>query len=486
MSEYHLLPESEFRFELDPGTSIAIKLVRGQAEIFGAELAEGKSYLFANECKAALFTWHGCTIQMTHSPHHVSGRPSTDYVSDETPMATYANLHFAFEQMRVRALRDLHGSPPSDDDQHVNAEPPRVLILGPENSGKTSISKILTNYAVRVAQNWSPLLVNLDPAQGAWSISGTISAAVVRNPIGTASSANPLGSAATSAPTALASNALIPLTYWYGHPDTKTNPQLLDRLIRNLGLNVVERLDIDSQARVSGLIVNTPSSFASGPSSGSGADSRHTLIKACVDAFRINVILVVGHEKLNAEMQRLYGSQLTVVKIPKSGGVVELDHPYRDRVHNYQLHEYMYGQKIDPPPGVSNGLVAGEAFTELILSPSSTVINFGDLAIYRIGQETMAPSSALPIGAARTLSEMQPILVDPMSSSTKLLNKVLALLAPFNEDENERYDEEILDLPTVGFLNKLDIPNKKMTVLAPNQGSIVGSTAIVGSFEWTE
>lgn len=37
-------------------------------------------------------------------------------------------------------------------------------------------------------------------------------------------------------------------------------------------------------ARVSGLIVDTPSSFASGPSS--GADSRHTLIKACVDAFQ--------------------------------------------------------------------------------------------------------------------------------------------------------------------------------------------------------
>lgn len=64
----------------------------------------------------------------------------------------------------------------------------------------------------------------------------------------------------------------------------------------------------------------------------------------------------------------------------------------------------------------------------------------------------MAPSSALPIGAARILSEMQPALLDPGSSSTRLLNKVLALLTPFHADENERYDEEILDLPVVGFL----------------------------------
>ncbi|KAF9227794.1 hypothetical protein BS17DRAFT_774335 [Gyrodon lividus] len=479
--EWVLDAETEYRFELDPGTSLAIKLVRGHAEVFGAELAEGKSYLFGSECKAAVFTWQGCTLEVT-------GRPSTEYVSEETPMTVYANLHMAFEQMRVRALRVLHGSPASDHDQNTNAEPPRVLILGPENSGKTTICKIMSNYAVRVGQNWSPLLVNVNPSEGAWTVPGTISAAAVRSPIATASPANPLGSAATSAPTAFASNALIPLTYWYGHVETKRNPHLLDRLIRNLGINVVERYDNDPEARVSGLIVDTPSSFASGPSSGSSTDSRHTLIKACIDAFRINVVLVVGHEKLNVEMQRLYGSHLTVVKIPKSGGVVELDHSYRERARNYQLHVYMYGQKIDPPLDVSSAVVGGEVATELILSPSSTIMKFGDLNIYRIGEETMAPSSALPIGAARTLSEIQPTVIDPASSSSKLLNKVLALLAPFNADENERYDEELLDLHVVGFLiiTNLDLQNKKMTVLAPNQGSLVGRTAVIGSFEWRE
>ncbi|KIJ10513.1 hypothetical protein PAXINDRAFT_177469 [Paxillus involutus ATCC 200175] len=474
--EWVLDPETEYRFELDPGTSLAIKLVRGHAEIFGAELAEGKTCIFGLECKAAVFTWQGCTLEIT-------GRPSTEYVSEETPMTPYANLHLAFEQMRVRALAALHGSPTSDDVQNANAEPPRILILGPENSGKTTICKILSNYAVRVGQNWSPLLVNVDPSQGAWTVPGTISAAAIRSPIATASPANQLGSAATSAPTALASNALIPLTYWYGHAETKRNPQLLDRLIRDLGMNIVERYDSDPEARVSGLIVDTPSSFASGPS-----DSRHTLIKACIDAFRINVILVVGHEKLNAEMQRLHGSHLTVVKIPKSGGVVELDHSYRERVRNYQLHVYMYGQNIDPPLDISSAIVGGEAATELILSPSSTVMKFGDLSIYRIGEETMAPSSALPIGAARILSEIQPTIIDPASSSSKLLNKVLALLAPFNADETERYDEEILDLHVIGFLiiTNHDIPNKKITVLAPNQGSLVGRTAVIGSFEWTE
>jgi len=64
----------------------------------------------------------------------------------------------------------------------------------------------------------------------------------------------------------------------------------------------------------------------------------------------------------------------------------------------------------------------------------------------------MAPSDALPVGAARTVSEMQPVLVNPGSPGSKLMNSVLALLSPQHPDENERYDEEILDLTVVGFL----------------------------------
>ncbi|KAH0583571.1 hypothetical protein H2248_009194 [Termitomyces sp. 'cryptogamus'] len=66
--EWDLEPESEYRFELDPGTTLAIKLLRGHAEIFGSELAEGKQYLFGSECKAAVFTWRGCTIEMSPLP----------------------------------------------------------------------------------------------------------------------------------------------------------------------------------------------------------------------------------------------------------------------------------------------------------------------------------------------------------------------------------------------------------------------------------
>lgn len=80
-------------------------------------------------------------------------------------------------------------------------------------------------------------------------------------------------------------------------------------------------------------------------------------------------------------------------------------------------------------------------------------------------------------------------------------------MSPFNPDENERYDEEILDLTVEGFIvvyvglhvvpkklylkfidyrTGLDIKAKRMTILKPNRGSIARKTAIMGSFEWQD
>lgn len=67
--------------------------------------------------------------------------------------------------------------------------------------------------------------------------------------------------------------------------------------------------------------------------------------------------------------------------------------------------------------------------------------------------ESMAPSSALPIGATRTVNEMHPIPLDPASPGSGLLNAIVALLAPpVHPEETERYDEEVLDLQVSGFL----------------------------------
>ena len=128
------------------------------------------------------------------------------------------------------------------------------------------------------------------------------------------------------------------------------------------------------------------------------------------------MILVVGHEKLNVEMQRTYGNRMTVVKIPKSGGVrillptfivlifvfacmliqvVELDVQYRQRVHAQQLHTYFYGQAIAPPRGLSASAI-GDADFDGHLAPSSSVIPFSELSFLRIGESKPSASVLFP------------------------------------------------------------------------------------------
>ena len=79
-------------------------------------------------------------------------------------MAAYANLHLLPEQMRVRAHRSRRGAAPKpDEESHYGVEPPRVLVVGPESSGKITACEILTNYAVLGPTPAYPLIVNLDP-----------------------------------------------------------------------------------------------------------------------------------------------------------------------------------------------------------------------------------------------------------------------------------------------------------------------------------
>lgn len=117
--------------------------------------------------------------------------------------------------------------------------------------------------------------------QGGWTAPGTVSATPVDGPIHTSSPATTLGSAASSAPMALASHALVPLVYWFGHSETRRNPILFERLIRNLGRDTLDKMDSDAEGAVAGILVDTPSSFVTGP-----VEDRQRLVKAAVEAFQ--------------------------------------------------------------------------------------------------------------------------------------------------------------------------------------------------------
>lgn len=212
------------------------QLLSGYAELFGTELAQKQIYSFRG-AKAAIYTWHGCRIEVT-------GDCLSEYIAEETPMTMYTNLHFALERLREQATVNLH-------------QGPRVLILGPDNAGKTSLAKLLTAYANRAGRK--PIVVNLDPKEGMLSIPGTISTAVFSSIIDVEQG---WGSSPTNGPTQVP--VKLPLVYYYGLANPEQKADVYKPLVTRAGLSVMNRLQEDEEAKVAGCIVDTPGVISQG------------------------------------------------------------------------------------------------------------------------------------------------------------------------------------------------------------------------------
>ena len=62
-------------------------------------------------------------------------------------MVSYINAHAALDSLRRRA-------------KEAGAMGPRAMVVGPQDSGKSTLCRTLLNYAVRA--NWKPTFVDLD------------------------------------------------------------------------------------------------------------------------------------------------------------------------------------------------------------------------------------------------------------------------------------------------------------------------------------
>ncbi|KAG2464268.1 CLP1 kinase, partial [Polypterus senegalus] len=102
--KFDLEKETELRFEVDSGDKVQLELLSGLAEIYGSELNRNKKYTFESGCKIAVFTWQGCSVQLT-------GKTEVAYVSRDTPMFLYLNTHAALEQMRQQAEKENERGP---------------------------------------------------------------------------------------------------------------------------------------------------------------------------------------------------------------------------------------------------------------------------------------------------------------------------------------------------------------------------------------
>lgn len=211
----------EFRFEVDSTADATVvfqvQLKSGSAELYGVELAMDKLYSF-RQTKGAIYTWYGCTLDVTPA-----GGTINHYTSEETPMDSIVNLHAQLEQRREQARRRT-----TTEEQQSG---PRVLIAGPKDVGKSTLSALLLNYCLRLGGK--PTFVDLDVGQGSITLPGTVSA----TPLDINSlTVEEDGFALTT-----------PLVYFYGHDSPAENPELLQLYVDQLAKSVQQRVQADAE-----------------------------------------------------------------------------------------------------------------------------------------------------------------------------------------------------------------------------------------------
>lgn len=76
-TRFDLEKETELRFEVEAGEAaehVELELLTGMAEVFGSELNRNKKYTFGPGSKIAVFTWHGCSVNLFGKPEVSSWR----------------------------------------------------------------------------------------------------------------------------------------------------------------------------------------------------------------------------------------------------------------------------------------------------------------------------------------------------------------------------------------------------------------------------
>ncbi|XP_013778493.1 polyribonucleotide 5'-hydroxyl-kinase Clp1-like isoform X1 [Limulus polyphemus] len=319
VQEFKLDAESELRFEVEGKEKVTVELKSGTAEIFGTELVKSKKYTFTSGSKKAVYTWHGCTIELR-------GKCEVAYVAKETPMIFYANIHAALEQQRRKA-------------EEEDTKGPTLLIVGPTDVGKSTLCRILLNYAVR--QGRRPIFVDLDVGQGQTSIPGTVGALLVERP----------------ADVEEGFSQQAPLVYHYGHKSPGNNITLYNMLVSRIAEVISLRAESNKKASVSGVIINT---------CGWVKNEGYQAITHAALAFEVDIILVIDQERLYNELERDMPPFVRIVSVPKSGGVVERNQSLRAESRDAKVREYFYGPRAP-------------------LYPHSFDVKFSDVKVYKIG-----------------------------------------------------------------------------------------------------
>lgn len=527
--ERHLLQaEDELRLELNfPVTNkkalVQLTLQKGSCELQGVELALHKKYILGSEdagggMKLALFTWHGAVIDVVSN---YEGIIEMSYISDETACnIAYVNTHAQLEVLRDECVNPIVNSKAENENGSGTTEKiggPCVLVCGPKESGKSSLVRLLTAYACKVGR--TPIVVDLDPSDNGISVPGTLSACPFDNaaltvemyaqnsmtPSPVTSNPNPTTATVNSSNPDTMSNVATPLVLWHGNIFIQDD--LYKAQCSALAEKIQQRFEVDEGSRSSGIIVNTNASIQE--------EKGYALLLHTIKVFQINVVLVLGHDRLYSTLKNTIRTTLNdgvdgnansskhdihVIKVPRSGGVVSRDNQYLRQCRSRAVKRYFYGNTIEVPTSnpttqptfsavthTSDSIVASTTgpmtITDRVpqLTPFLIQISFAKLTLYKLSSINLS-ASLLPVAAAQATEKIQLQAITTVTE--KLQHTTLAVCHPHavNAYNNSGRAQDLYKAGVAGIVavERVIIDTEMIHLLAPCAGTLPSSTLLIG------
>ncbi|CRG98865.1 clp1-related protein, putative [Plasmodium relictum] len=238
------------------------------AEIFGRELILDKDYYFGFNEKFSIYTYTGCIIQ-------IKGKTLQEYESKNTTMKDYLSLSYIFDAYRKLAKKKKKVGP-------------RILITGNNNSGKSSVSLLLCNYALK--SGFKPIFIETDTKCSCDKIElnngpGIMSCFVYDN-----------------------MNMKYSLDFFFGYLDINEDINLYYHineclsscihlmLLNNLNFQSTNFKNNTEQEIIhsSGFILNVPS------------EADHKIIENLIEIYNINIVVVIDNSFLHYSLKEHY------------------------------------------------------------------------------------------------------------------------------------------------------------------------------------
>lgn len=470
ITELKIPSGSEWRFEVPFKSILNLKVVDGIGEIFGTELPSGVT-LKLSGVKYAVYApvSPGCTIQYTVSINKNNVNLTSEsgeineYISEESTMSQYANLHFALELLRLEAQAN------------VQKKGPRVLLIGNEASGKTSLAKVLVSYAVKMDR--IPLLVNLNPNDGVFSVPGSLTATPISDNLDLETVGGWGGSTTTGA---TFHNPKQPLVKSFGFTDINQNLDLYKYQVSQLGVVALSRMANDARVRSSGMVIDTPAL----------GFKDVNVVENIISDFEVDIVVLMGNERLTVDLRRKFHHRinkgaLNIIKVDKSGGLADVSDTFVRKVQEDTIREYFNGDY------------------KTHLSPLKVDINPDDFTFFKVVKslEFNSQLAFLPSGDDYAVDEgeesnkkreekaldMYYTKLDGPDSSN-MENSIVAITNVPAPASGKIAPRDLLNATILGYahVSRVDDTRKKISMLLPFPGQIPHNVLIVTDIGYTE